>query len=140
MDINSVVLVGRLTRDPEVRDAGKSRVASIGLAVNRVFYKGEEKQEETTFFNVEVWGSTADVVEKFCKKGSEIGIQGRLQNEEWNDKESGEKRTRTKIVGERVSLGKGPGGSKEDGGSEGGEAPAPRARKSFAKKGEGKSF
>ena len=95
MDLNNVSVVGRLTADPEVHHLENDNAVGNGrMATNRVYYKGEEKVEETTYITFKVWGSIAKVLEKYCHSGSEIGISGRLFMDEWEDKESKEKRQR----------------------------------------------
>ena len=123
---NKVLLLGNLTRDPEVRYTPKgSAVADLGLAVNRTYTtEGGEKREEVTFVDVTFWGRTAEVAGEYLKKGRSVFIEGRLQLDTWDDKQSGQKRSKLKVIGEMMQmLGSRPGGS---GGSEGeeGERPA----------------
>ena len=94
-NFNKVMLNGNLTRDPEVRYTPKgTAVTEIGLAVNRI-YSGEnnEKREETTFVDVTLWGRTAEVAGEYLKKGRPVFIEGRLQLDSWEDKQSGQKRS-----------------------------------------------
>jgi len=123
---NKVLLLGNLTRDPEVRYTPKgSAVADLGLAVNRTYTtEGGEKREEVTFVDVTFWGRTAEVAGEYLKKGRSVFIEGRLQLDTWDDKQSGQKRSKLKVIGEMMQmLGSRPGGS---GGGEGeeGERPA----------------
>lgn len=117
---NKVILLGNLTRDPEVRYTPKgSAVAEVGMAVNRVYTTdGGEKREETTFVDVTLWGRTAEIAGEYLKKGRPVLIEGRLQLDSWDDKQSGQKRSKLKVVGESMQLlgGRGGGG---DGGDEG---------------------
>lgn len=121
-NLNKVLLMGNLTRDPEVRYTPKgTAVAELGIAVNRI-YSGEngEKREETTFVDVTVWGRTAENVGEYLKKGRPVFIEGRLQLDSWEDKQSGQKRNKLKVVadnvqflGSRGGAGAGGGGSEE---------------------------
>ncbi|MGH8045948.1 MAG: single-stranded DNA-binding protein [Chthoniobacterales bacterium] len=133
--VNKVILIGNLTRDPEIKYTPKgTAVADIGLAVNRYIpaSEGGEKREETTFIDVTLWGRTAEVANEYAKKGQPIYVEGRLQLDTWEDKTSGQKRSKLKVVGENIQLlgAKGGGGG---GGSRGGEeddAPPARPRPS----------
>ncbi|HVU27261.1 MAG TPA: single-stranded DNA-binding protein [Verrucomicrobiae bacterium] len=120
---NKVILVGNLTRDPELRYTPKgTAVAKIGLAVNRVWTsESGEKKEEVTFVDVDVFGRTAENVGQYMRKGRPILIEGRLRLEQWDDKQTGQKRQRLSVVAETVQFLGSP-----TGGSEGG-APAARA-------------
>ena len=125
---NKVILMGNLTRDPEVRYTPKgSAVADIGLAVNRVYSTDNgEKREETTFVDVTLWGRTAEIAGEYLKKGRPVLIEGRLQLDSWDDKQSGQKRSKLKVIGESMQLlGSRQGGGDADEGG-GGERMAPR--------------
>jgi single-strand DNA-binding protein len=128
---NKVLLLGNLTRDPEVRYTPKgSAVADLGIAVNRQYTLDTgEKREEVTFVDVTFWGRTAEVAGEYLKKGRPVFIEGRLQLDTWDDKQSGQKRSKLKVIGEMMQmLGSRPGaGSDAD---EGGGAP--RAARSSA--------
>ncbi len=116
---NKVILVGNLTRDPEVRYTPKgTAVTDIGLAVNRVYTTdNNEKREEVTFVDVTLWGRTAEIAGEYLKKGRPCLIEGRLQMDTWDDKQSGQKRSKLKVIGEALQLlGSRPGGG--DGGGE----------------------
>lgn len=106
MSFNKVILLGNLTRDPEVRYTPKgSAVAELGLAVNRVYSTdGGEKRVEVTFVDVTLWGRTAEVAGEYLKKGRPVFIEGRLQLDTWDDKQSGQKRSKLKVVGESLQL------------------------------------
>jgi single-strand DNA-binding protein len=125
-NLNKVLLMGNLTRDPEVRYTPKgTAVTELGIAVNRI-YSGEngEKREEVTFVDVTVWGRTAENVGEYLRKGRPVFIEGRLQLDSWEDKQSGQKRNKLKVVADNVqflgSRGSGGGGG---GPEEGDEAP-----------------
>src|ERR1700744_1405675 len=122
---NKVVLVGNLTRDPELRYTPKgTAIAKIGLAVNRVWTnEAGEKKEEVTFVDVDVFGRTAENVGQYMRKGRPILIEGRLKLDQWDDKQTGQKKSKLGVVAETVQfLGSAQGG--EGGG--GGGAPAAR--------------
>lgn len=105
-DLNEVRLIGRLTRDPELRatPAGAS-VCSFGLATNRK-YKGNDGtlKDETTFVEISCWGKVAENVSKYMKKGRLIFAAGRLKFESWDDKQTGQKRNKTSVVAESVQF------------------------------------
>jgi len=110
-NLNKVMLMGRLTRDPEQRfiPSGQA-VVGLGLAVNRQFTTNGEKREETTFVDIEAWGQQGELIHRYLKKGSPIFIEGRLRLDSWETKE-GEKRSKLKIVLERFQfLGSASGG------------------------------
>jgi len=121
---NKVILLGNLTRDPEVRYTPKgSAVTDLGIAVNRQYtLENGEKREEVTFVDVTFWGRTAEVAGEYLKKGRPIFIEGRLQLDTWDDKQSGQKRSKLKVIGETMQMLGGPrsGGSSADNGGEGG--------------------
>ena len=126
--LNKVMLIGNVTRDPEVKYTPKgSAVADLGLAINRSYTnQSGEKVEEVTYVDVELWGRLAEIAGEYAKKGRSIFIEGRLRIDSWEDKQSGQKRNRLKVVGEGLQLlGSRPGGQ---GGGVGadfeGEAPA----------------
>ena len=109
-NLNKVLLMGNLTRDPEVRYTPKgTAVTELGIAVNRI-YTGEngEKREEVTFVDVTVWGRTAENVGEYLKKGRPVFIEGRLQLDSWEDKQSGQKRNKLKVVADNVQFLGGP--------------------------------
>ena len=118
-NLNKVLLMGNLTRDPEVRYTPKgTAVTELGIAVNRI-YTGEngEKREEVTFVDVTVWGRTAENVGEYLKKGRPVFIEGRLQLDSWEDKQSGQKRNKLKVVADNVQFlgSRGGGGGPEEG-------------------------
>ena len=118
---NKVILLGNLTRDPEVRYTPKgTAVTELGMAVNRVYTaENGEKREETTFVDVTLWGRTAEIAGEYLKKGRPVFIEGRLQLDTWDDKQSGQKRSKLKVVGEGLQLlGGRPGGGAGGGGGD----------------------
>jgi single-strand DNA-binding protein len=132
---NKVILLGNLTRDPEVRYTPKgSAVCDLGLAVNRQYtLDSGEKREEVTFVDVVLWALLAEIAGEYLKKGRPVFIEGRLQLDTWDDKQSGQKRSKLRVIGETMQLlgGRPPG----SGGGEGGESrstkstPPPKAGK-----------
>ncbi len=124
--VNKVILIGNVTRDPEVKFTPKgSAVTDLGLAVNRVYTVEGEKREETTFVDVELWGRLAEIAGEYAKKGKSIYIEGRLRIDTWDDKQSGQKRSKLRVVGENLQL---LGGRSSDSSSRGGDydsGPAP---------------
>ncbi len=106
MNVNKVILVGRLTRDPEVRNTPTGQtVATIGMATNNYWTdKSGNKQEKTEFHTVVLWGKVAEIAGQYLSKGQEAFIEGRLQTREYTDKQ-GTQRKVTEIVGETMQLG-----------------------------------
>ena len=104
---NRVVLMGNLTRDPQVRyTTGGTAVTDVSLAINR--YRTDkttnQRIEQTTFVEVTLWGRTAEVAGEYLEKGRPVMIEGRLQQNQWEDKQTGQKRSRLKVVGEIMQL------------------------------------
>jgi single-strand DNA-binding protein len=112
---NKVILLGNLTRDPEVRYTPKgTAVADLGIAVNRTYTaENGEKREEVTFVDVTFWGRTAENAGQYLKKGRPVFVEGRLQLDSWDDKQSGQKRSKLKVVGELLQF---LGGARQGGG------------------------
>lgn len=119
---NKVILLGNLTRDPQVRyTPSGTAVTEIGLAVNRTWFDKQTntRKEDTTFVDVTLWARTAEVAGEYLSKGRPVLIEGRLQLDQWDDKETGQKRSKLRVIGENMTmLGTGGGGS--GGGSRGG--------------------
>lgn len=104
---NKVILVGNLTRDPAVKyTTGGTAVAEIGLAVNREWFDkaSNQKKSEVTFVDVTLWGRIAEVAGEFLAKGSQVLIEGRLRLDQWDDRESGQKRSKLRVVGEQMTM------------------------------------
>ena len=123
---NKVILVGNLTRDPQVRyTPSGTPVAEIGLAVNRYWMDKQtnSRREETTFVDVTLWSRDAEVAGEYLAKGRSVLIEGRLQLDTWDDKTTGQKRSKLRVVGERMQMlgsrgdGGGGGGGRSSGGS-----------------------
>ena len=110
--LNKVFLIGNLTRDPELRVTPKgTAICQFGLAVNRQ-YKDDSgaTRDETTFVDIEAWGKQGELVAKYLTKGSPAFVEGRLRLDQWEDKTSGQKRSRLKIVLDNVQFLGRPGG------------------------------
>ena len=106
LNLNKVMLAGNLTRDPQVRFFANERaVADFGLAINRKFKTNDGQQkEEVTFVDIECWGRTAELAGQYLTKGSPAYIEGHLKLDQWDDKESGKKRSKIKIVADTVQF------------------------------------
>src|SRR5438874_12720728 len=128
-NLNRVLLIGNLTRDPEVRYTPKgTAIADLGLAINRLI-PGEgdqDRREEVTFVDVTVWGRQAEVAQQYLTKGRGVFIEGRLHLDSWDDKQTGQKRSKLKVVCEHLQL-LGGGRGAENGGAEAGGKPQRRS-------------
>ena len=124
MYLNKAILIGNLTRDPELKSLPSGiKVCSFSLATNRVWKdKNGARQESADYHNVVVFGRQAETVAQYMKKGSSILVEGRMQTRSWDDKTSGEKKYRTEIIADRTQFG-------PRGGSTGGSSSAPSAVK-----------
>jgi single-strand DNA-binding protein len=107
MYLNKAILIGNLTRDPELRSLPSGiKVCTFSLATNRVWKdKAGVRQESADYHNVVVFGRQAETVAQYMKKGSSILVEGRMQTRSWDDKTSGEKKYRTEIVADRTQFG-----------------------------------
>jgi single-strand DNA-binding protein len=111
--LNKVMLMGNLTRDPELRVTPKGTpICQFGLAINRQFkMESGESREEVTFVDVEAWGKQGETIAKYCTKGRPLFVEGRLKLDQWEDKNTKEKRSRMRVVLEQFQfLGDGRGG------------------------------
>ncbi len=118
-NFNKVILAGNLTRDPELRYTPKgTAIAKFGLAVNRT-WTGEDgqKREEATFVDIDAFGKQAEVISQYLRKGRSILIEGRLKLDQWDDKQTGQKRSKLGVTLESFSF-------LDSGNREGGGAPA----------------
>ncbi len=122
MDLNKVLIVGRVTADPQLRSTpGGQAVTTIGVATNRVWNdKNGAKQQETEFHSVVLWGRQAEVASQFLVKGAMVLIEGRLRTRSWTDK-NGQQRKTTEIMAERMQLGPRPAGGGQGGSFRGGD-------------------
>jgi single-strand DNA-binding protein len=120
---NKVFLMGNLTRDPETRvTPGGLTIAKLGLAVNRRYRTKEgEQREEVTFVDIDAFGSQAETIQKYCSKGSGIFVEGRLKLDQWQDKNSGENRSKLAVVLEGFQFVGGRGGEEGSSGASSGE-------------------
>jgi single-strand DNA-binding protein len=132
-NLNKVLLIGRLTRDPESRSTkGGSTVVSFGLAVNRTYTRQEsnERVEETCFLDLEAWGRQGETIARFMKKGRQIFVEGRLKFDSWE--KDGQKHSKIRVVVENFQFldsqsdARG-GGGEGDGGSGGARRQAPKS-------------
>lgn len=105
-NLNKVMLIGNLTRDIELKTLpGGSSVASFGLAINRSWVDAnKEKREEVTFVDCTAWGKTGEIMAKYLSKGRPVYVEGRISTDSWDDKETGQKRTKTKVVVESFQF------------------------------------
>ena len=116
---NKVILMGNLTRDVELKYIGnQTAVTEITLAVNdRRRGQDGQWQEETTFVDVTLWGRTAEVADQYLGKGSGVMVEGRLRLDQWDDKQTGQRRSRLRVTGERMQMLPRGGGNGGNGGS-----------------------
>ena len=137
--LNKVMIIGNLTRDPELRYTPKGQaVTDIALAVNRRYVVDGEKREEVTYVDVTFWGKGAEIIAQYMKKGNPMYVEGRLRLDSWDDKTTGQKRSRLTVTGEELPFlgGKGEGGGSsqpydDEGGSSrssGSSSPRPQAQ------------
>lgn len=100
------MLLGNLTRDPEIKYTPKgTAITDISLAINHNYTTDSgEKRETVTFVDVTLWGRTAEIVGEYCKKGNSLFVEGRLQLDTWDDKTTGQKRSKLKVVGDNIQL------------------------------------
>lgn len=120
MDLNKVMLIGRVTKDPEVRtiQSGQS-VASFSIATNRQWTDAQgQKQEKAEFHNIVAWRKLAEIIQQYVKKGMRIYIEGRMETRSWDDAQ-GVKKYRTEIVADNMIM--------LDSKNSGGQGPAPKA-------------
>ncbi len=120
---NKVIVMGNMTRDPELRSTpGGTQVTDIALAVNDNWTDAQgNKQERVTFVDITFWGKQAETLCRWKKKGDPLLVEGRLQMDEWTDKQSGEKRKKLKVVGVSFTFVGRSGGGEGGGGNSGGE-------------------
>ena len=119
--LNKVLLIGNLTRDPELRYTPQgAAVCEFSIAMNRTFNsKTGEKKEEVTFIEIVAWARTAEICAEYLKKGRPVFVEGRLQQDRW-EQPDGQKRSRIRVTAERVQFLGSPGGGQ--GGGKGGSA------------------
>ena len=105
-NLNKVLLIGNLTRDIELRYTPKgSAVTDISMAINRTYtLESGERREETVYVDVVLWGRQAELASQYLHKGRPVFIEGRLQLDTWDDKETGQKRSKLRVVGEQMQF------------------------------------
>lgn len=105
-NLNKVILIGRLTRDPVIRYTPKGNACTeFGLALNRSYTSETgEKREETTFVDLTLWGKTAEIATKYLHKGNLTCVEGRLKLETWTDKSTGQPRSKLVVIGENMTF------------------------------------
>ena len=119
MPLNKVFLMGNLTREPELRyTPGGAAVCEFGIAINRTFTSNNQTREEVCFVDIVVWGKSGELCQRYLSKGSQALIEGRLQYDQWEDKNTGKRSSRLRVIAENVQFV----GAKREGG-EGGNAP-----------------
>ncbi len=125
MYLNKALIVGNLTRDPEITTIPSGqKVCKFSVATNRVWKdKSGAKQESATYHNIVVWGKQAETSAQYLKKGQQVMIEGRIETRSWDDKATGEKKYRTEIIADRVQF-----GLKSGGVSAAGNSPSPKAK------------
>lgn len=110
-DLNRVILIGRLTRDPELRyTPSGTAVASFSIANNRTYAVSGEKKEQVSYFDCIAWSKLGEIITEYCKKGQRIAVEGRLQQRRWEDQENN-KKSKIELVVENFQFltGKGAG-------------------------------
>ncbi|MBU6390527.1 single-stranded DNA-binding protein [Patescibacteria group bacterium] len=132
MFLNRAIIIGNLTRDPEMRALPSGmQVCSFGIATNRVWKdKDGNKKEQADFHNIVVFGRQAETAGQYLKKGQTVLVEGRIQTRSWDDKNTNEKKYRTEIVADRVQFGPKAGGGFGGGaGSVEGSSGGPKGKK-----------
>jgi single-strand DNA-binding protein len=126
MYLNKALVIGNLTRDPEVKALPSGiKVTSFSVATNRIWKdKSGAKQESADYHNVVVFGRSAETAGQYLKKGSSVLVEGRMQTRSWEDKNGGGKKYRTEIVADRVQFGNRPAAGGATGGNDKFSAPA----------------
>ena len=121
MPLNKVFLMGNLTREPELRyTPGGAAVCEFGIAINRTFTSNNQTREEVCFVDIVVWGKSGELCQRYLSKGSQALIEGRLQYDQWEDKTTGRRSSRLRVVADNVQFV----GARREGGE--GNAPAPQ--------------
>ncbi len=107
--LNKVFMMGNLTRDPEIRQAGGQQICSFGIAMSRTYQSARgETREDVCYVDVDAWGRTGEIVAQYARKGSPLFVEGRLRYDTWDDRETGKKRSRLTVTAENVQLLGGP--------------------------------
>lgn len=105
-NLNKVMLIGNVTRDPEIKHTTRgTAIAAFSLAINRNYTtESGEKREEVTFVELEAYGRVAEIIGQYCSKGKPLYVEGRLRLDTWDDKQSGQKRSKLKVTVESIQL------------------------------------
>ncbi len=122
-NLNKVMIIGNLTADPEVRTTPRgTSLTELRVAVSRSYNSQAEgeRREETAFLDVTCWGRTGEIAAQYLSKGRPVFIEGRLQQDTWEDKQTGQRRSRIHIVAENLQLLGRPGDAQSGGGAQGG--------------------
>ena len=121
--LNKVLLMGNLTRNPEQRFIPSgAAVCDFSIAINRKITVNGQERDETVFVDVQVWGKQAENVARYCAKGSCVFVEGRLALDQWSDRNTGEKKSKMKVVADRVQFIGGRTGGNNENGNGGGNA------------------
>jgi single-strand DNA-binding protein len=107
MDLNKVMIIGRLTRDPELRTTpGGASVCQLGLATNYVYTNRQtgQKVEQVEYHNIVLWTKLAEIAHQYLKKGQRVYVEGRLQTRSWDDKNGGQKHYKTEVVADNMIM------------------------------------
>ena len=102
-DLNKAIMIGRMTRDGDLKDAGGSSVVSFSIAVNRSWSKDGEKKEQVAFVNCVAWGKMAELICKYAHKGDRVMIEGRIQTRSWEGQD-GRKNYVTEVFTENAQF------------------------------------
>ena len=103
-DLNRVTIIGRMTRDAELKyTPSGAAVCSFSLANGRSYTQGSEKKEQTSYFDCVAWSKLGELIAEYCKKGAQIAVEGRLQQRRWNDSE-GNKKSKIEVVAENIQF------------------------------------
>lgn len=102
-NLNSILIEGNLTRDPQEKSIDGTALSSFSIACNRYYKKEGEQMQEVSYFHVDVWGKTAEYCNQYLKKGSGVRVVGRLKQDRWNDKDDSPQ-SFVKIIGEHVDF------------------------------------
>lgn len=101
---NHITVMGNMTRDVELRNAGETKVCDITVAVNESVKRGDKWEDDTTFVDCTLWGKTAELAQRFGGKGKTVLVSGRLKMDKWQDKATGENRSKLKVVADSITF------------------------------------
>lgn len=102
-DLNHTIIIGRLTRDPETKQAGQTNLTAFSVAASRTYTTQGEKREETLFMDCTAWGRLADIVKQYTRKGERVAVGGRLKQDTWKNQE-GKTQSRISLVVESFQM------------------------------------